>query len=210
MPDSTITAAWIQAAGTFVPTAALALAAIYGLFTWRTQLLEQRRIERAETCLVAADDVMKAVRSSRGTVFLTQDEVEAAGSLDKATSEYEWREFQRALDAFEVFHQAYRRASFFIEMPTQDTDREFGDCLNKLEIALRQVRFWEKHAEASVQHARRQVAKFRGEFLGLPSEDIDPSKPTPPDPIALRLSTAMVALEDKLLPVTGGKRKPRQ
>lgn len=214
MSNGIIFAGWIQALGTFLPTSTLAAIAVYGLTNWRRQLLEQRqvdrRIERAEACLVAADDVVRAIRSARGAAYLTQDEVDTAGSLDKAARQYEERELLRAIDAFRAFHQVYRRASFFLEMPVPDTDQEFGACLDSLERAFRLARFWEKHSDDGLdRHARQQVAKFRGEFLGKPSEGFDPRHPIPADAIEQRISAGLEALEDKLLPVTGGQRRPR-
>jgi hypothetical protein len=219
LANGVLTAAWIQAVGTFLPTSILAGAAIYGLIGWRRQLLEQRRIERAEVCLTAADDVVKAIRSARSHVILGSEDVTDAGSMDNAVAAFEDHEIAKALDAFRVFHPAYRRASFFIEMPSPDTDRELGDCLNELIQALRMTRWWEKQGGRAVSRnsdnpeppdwqARQNAAEHRGVFLGLP-ENTDPTKPLPVDPIELRIRASMNALEDTLLPIMGGRRRPR-
>jgi hypothetical protein len=135
--------------------------------------------------------------------------VDAAGSLDEATRQFEVQAVQRALDALEVFHHEYRRASFFMDMPVPGTDQELDECMHTIVTPFRLMRFWERQSSPSNPHAREQAAKFRGEFLGLPAEDIDPRVPISPETTEQRIRTALNALEDKLLPVTGGKRKPR-
>jgi hypothetical protein len=214
LANGVLGAAWIQAAGTFVPTTALAIAAGWGVFNWRKQILEQRlverRVERAEACLVAADDVVKPMRAARSHVVIGDEDMAVAGSMGEAIEKFEERELGRAFEAFRVFHQAYRRASFFLEMPSPDTDIELGGCLSTLEGALRQARYWEKQRQEdrSDRGARDRAAEFRGQFLGLP-HDVDTSKTRQPDPIEVRIQAAMDALEDKLMPLMGGKRRPR-
>lgn len=200
-------AALIQAAGTFVPTFALAIAAFIGLDGWRKQLQGARAVERAEACLESVHELVDLVRAARSSVITTtENEVATAELMREASNRIREEALGRAWASWKTFAAAYRRAGFFMAMPKIDAVQEVTAVLTELSSLARLIATYEplENDQTSLgPHFRQQLVGYRSKFLGF---EPDGRARDPDNELDVHLRNAVAAVEEALLPVTGGRK----
>lgn len=204
--DSTLIAGVVQAMGSLIPGIAVAVAAWVGLGSWRKHVIGERRVERAEDCLILADAFVEPILELRVGILMvdTTGFEEGADGFRGAVDVAEDRLITDAAEALERFRRAYRRAGFFIPMPSPSTFEIFRQTLLEIVHAKRMLLFWERGGNDPQSRAEKTSARqtIRGVRMSLPDGT------EVPDPITVRLREATDALEDLLIPHTGGRRFP--
>lgn len=208
--DSTLAAGIIQAIGAFAPTAVLAGAAIFGLRSWRQQLIGSRAVDRAEACLVAAHEVVDLIRASRSSLIRVAEEDTSTPERMRTTANaIREASLARAWESWTRFAAEYRRAGFFIRLPEKDASEEIAAILTELSGLARLIATYEPRENDETSYGpgfRHQLVGYRARFLG---DKLDGPCDTN-DPIDVRLRSTLISVENVMLPVTGAAAHPRR
>lgn len=190
-----------------VPTAALALAAFRGLDSWREQLQGARAVERAEACLDAVHVVAGLVRAARSWPIRDTEEATALPDSKRDTwSRGREEALERAWASWKTFAAAYRRAGFFMTMPKVDAAKEIAEVLTKLSSLSHIIADYERlegDQTAWGPQFRGKLVGFRNEFMGFKP---DGPEWDPDNELEVRLSNAVAAVDDALMPITGARK----
>lgn len=158
--------------------------------------------------MIAADASWSPVRGVRiGLVQADKDEIERSGGLNEATRRRDESGLKQGMDALGVLMQAYRRATFFIQMPdpTHSCSSKaasgswfsptagglLGWCRRHRRTACRGAE------NAGPRHLFRPVVRLAS-----------PRREARNGPYRSRLVQAIDLLESVLLPILGGGRRP--
>ncbi|MGD0108754.1 MAG: hypothetical protein ABSC06_32665 [Rhodopila sp.] len=201
-----LASAFIQAAGTLLPTSVLAGAAIVGLVGWRKQLQGARAVERAEACLDAAHEVADLIRAARSSVIsVSEDEISTPERLGEASNRMRQEALARAWASWKGFASSYRRAGYYVTMPKVDAAQEVAAVLTELSGFAQIIATYEPHEnDPTTQGAefRRQLVGYRTRFLGDKVE----GPHDPENELEVRLRNAVASVEHVLLPITGSQK----